>query len=80
MKKCNDLLKEYIEQAKENENFSKNIREEKVIEEYRICLKFLADEELIHDAKDRLEAFKAFLNQAVDMINAAKQYSQLNRD
>lgn len=80
MKKCNQLLKDYVSEAKKDENFSKDITKEKVIEEYLCCLNFFKDFDLLYDAQERLADFHTFLKQAQEMINNAKEFSKLNDD
>lgn len=79
-KKCLEVVKDYVEQAKKDENFSKDVKEEAVIKEYMACLKFFDDHDLLYDAKDRLESFRKYMKQAFDMIENAKQFSKLDKE
>lgn len=80
LKKCLDVVKEYVEKAKKDENFSENIREHDIIEQYMSCVKFFSDNDLLVDADQRLDSFRKYMSQAIVMIENAKKFGKLDAE
>lgn len=72
MKRCSNIVKKYVEDAKKDEKFDKIIRNEPIIQEYIVSLRFFVDNDLLYDAEDRLDSFKKYIEQAQKMIENAK--------
>lgn len=74
-KKCNEILKEYIEEAKINKDFDKNISNHEQFKKYKSSLQFLREYKLLKDANQRYLNFKAYVQNCHDMIKRAKEFT-----